>query len=173
MRQTLITFLVVAICAVVAQAQPASFDDLGVIGGPGVYSFDTVGSFNITGGFDLDTEIGLYDAAGNVLAADDDGLGFPYSIVTEPLGPGDYYVGISEFDSIWDPNFVNSGTQFEAGESGEAVLNIDSVFAGSQIIGEDVGLDETGWWKVSIVPEPSAFAMLALAMLGFIGFRRR
>lgn len=160
-----------------AVAQPASFVDLGTIGAPGTYSFDTAGSFNITGGFDLDTEIGLWDAAGTLLADDDDGLGFPFSIVTEDLGAGMYFVGIGEFNSVFEDGFGNSGSSLEDGESGDAVLNINSVFAGSQIFDAVAGADgiaapgETAFFKVTVVPTPGAAAVLGLG--GLVAVRRR
>ena len=53
--------------------------DLGVIGNEGDYTFDTFGS-------DYDTEIGLYDMDGNLLADnDDDAVGGLQSQVIEDL----------------------------------------------------------------------------------------
>ena len=161
----------VALTAVSAFGQPASFVDLGVIGGEGTYSFDTSGSLNITGGFDLDTEIGLWAGDGTLLASDDDGLGFPFSIVTEALTAGEYYIGIGEFDSIFEDGFINSGTSLED-ENALAVLNIDGVFADSQdLIGSNTVDGETAFWRVEVIPAPGAVALAGLA--GVAGLRRR
>ncbi len=156
----------------VAQAQPTDFLDLGVIGGEGTYSFDTTGSTNHGGG-DLDTEIGLWDAAGTLLAADDDGLGFPFSIVTEDLTAGVYWIGISEFNSVFEDGWVNSGSAFEADESGTTVLNINGVFAGQKDAGDEAttGLPETAFYKVTVVPAPASLALLGLG--GLAAARRR
>ncbi|MEM1183860.1 MAG: DVUA0089 family protein [Planctomycetota bacterium] len=163
----------VAGAAAVALAQPASFDDLGVIGGEGTYSFDTTGSFNVTGAFDLDTEIGLWDASGTLLDSDDDGLGFPFSIVTADLSAGMYFIGIGEFDSIFGDGFTNTGTSLEDGEQGDAVLNINGSFAASQIFDAVPGGNgETAFFKVTVVPAPGAAALLGLGGLAAVRRRR-
>ncbi len=156
-----------------AQAQPTDFLDLGVIGGEGTYSFDTVGSTNDAFGGDLDTEIGLWDGSGTLLAADDDGLGFPFSIVTEDLTAGVYWIGISEFNSVFEDGWVNSGSAFETDEFGTTVLNINGVFAGSKLAGDEAstGLPETAFYKVTIVPAPASMALLGLG--GLVATRRR
>lgn len=167
------TFLLAAPSA--AQAQPASFVDLGIIGTPGTFTFDTVGSTNDTAGGNLDTEIALFDVSGVLLDTDDDGLGFPFSVVTQPLASGQFFIAISEFNSIWADGFVNTGSQFEAGELGTAVLNINGVTAGSLAIGEAAGFEEQAFFRVEVsaVPEPGSVSLLALAGLAAFVRRRR
>jgi len=149
-------------------AQPANFTDLGNIGMAGSYTFSTCG-FNA-----WDTEIGLYDDMGNVIAAVDDYCGLQ-SEVSAPLADGCYYIGISEFNSQFDANYVNSGTAFEDGDLETAILAINGVQAGMQDIGEDVSnpaLEETAWFKVTVGEEPevsiptlSEWGLISLALL--------
>jgi len=159
--------------AMTAQAQPPTFVDLGIIGAPSTFIFDTVGSTNDTGGGALDTELGLWDAAGILIDSNDDTTGLA-SEVTFAAPAGEYFLGISEFDSIFGDGFTNTGTQFEAGEVGTAFLNINGTFAGSQVAGNpDTGNDPTVFFRVEVsaVPEPSS----ALVLLGgaFVFVRRR
>lgn len=162
----MIAMTVVAFLANVASAQPPSFIDLGNIGNAGLITFDTVGS-----GFD--TELGIWDADGFLLDADDDGGPGLESEITIDLADGTYFLGISEFNSIFEDGFLNTGTGFEAGESGTAILNIDGEFGGSILIGEVAGLDETGYFRVTVgVPEPAS-ALILIGCAGSALVRRR
>ena len=156
-----------------ANAQPADFVDLGNIGAAGNFVFDTTGSTNITNGGNLDTEIGLFDSSGILLDNDDDGLGFPFSVIDIDLAPGEYFVAISEFDSIFADGFSVTGTQFEAGESGEAVLNINGLLAASLVIGDaaTTGLLEVAFFRFEIgdadvIPLPAAFPLFLAGLAG-------
>ena len=177
--------LFVAAAAAVATAQPASFIDLGVIGTPGTYTFDTIGSQTVPAAgstgmpADLDTELGLWDSAGTLIVQDDDGAGIAFfSQITETLGPGTFFLGSSEFDSDFMDGFVNAGTGFEAGEVGNVLLNIDGALAGSGMAGNaDTGFDQTVFFSVTVeeVPEPASAALLAIAGLAccLMGRRRK
>lgn len=168
---------VLAIAALAAAAgtvaaQPATFLDLGVIGGEGNYTFDTNGSFMTSSGFDMDTELGLYDNAGTLLANDDDGGDGLWSLVNADLTAGMYWLGSSEFNCDFADGWAITGTQFESGEFGDIVLNINSAFAGSQVAGNlDTGNEPVAWFKVTVVPAPASMALLGLG--GFAAIRRR
>ncbi len=136
------------------------------IGGAGV---DATGFLNIQtydiGGTLIDTELGLYDSAGNFIATDDDGqdtaLGGLYSMLsfgasdpltgtdTAPgadgatLPAGTYTVVVGGFNTLFEPN-------------------INDIVPGSSA--GDYGIDLT------FVPEP---ASLGLMLLGFAGLVRR
>lgn len=159
----------------IAVAAPASFVDLGVIGAPGSYTFNTDGSFNTAFGFDADTELGLWDSAGVLIDEDDDGSAVGlFSEITVNLAPGEYFLGISEFNSDFEDGFLNVTDPLEVDDVIDVVLNINGVFAGSQLI-EDLGVDgtaETGFFRVEVIPTPGAAGLLGLAGLAAVRRRR-
>ena len=173
------TFVAVAVATAVASAQPASFLDLGVIGTEGEFTFDTFGSMTVpmgTGGpAPVDTELALWDALGVLLAENDNGGGTSQSEIIANLATGEYYLGIGEGDAIFGAGFTNSGTGFEAGESANLVLNVDGLFGGTLVGGDDAGgFDETVFFRVEVsaVPEPAIGSVLALAGVLFVRRRR-
>jgi len=155
-----------AFAATGVAAQPSSFIDLGVIGAEGVYTFDTNGSTNAFGG--ADTELGLYDNDGIVLAADDDGGDGLQSLISINLSAGVYFLATGEFDSIFEDGFVNSGTGFEGGDDATILLNVNGSNAGSALQGD---FNQTQFWRVEVVPAPGAASLLAVA--GLAAARRR
>ncbi|MCC6284903.1 MAG: DVUA0089 family protein [Phycisphaerales bacterium] len=156
--------------AAAASAQPGSFIDLGTIGPAGNYTFDTIGSTDVIGGFNADTEIGLWDAAGTLIDEDDDGGGFPFSLVSAPLTAGVYYLGISEFNSDFENGFTNIGSAFDGNDDMNAVLNVNTVFAGGGVAGASLA-QETLFFKVTVTPAPASAALLGLG--GLVATRRR
>jgi hypothetical protein len=91
-------------------------DDLGILGDDtSVLTLDTFGSAL------EDTEMGLYDAAGNLLDNNDDaGGGAQSELVVQNLAQGAYYIAVSAYDTTFGASgFDVSG----GGESGEIVLN--------------------------------------------------
>ena len=91
-------------------------DDLGILGDDtSVLTLDTSGS-EIG-----NTEMGFYDAAGNLLAENDDaGGGDQSELVVQNLAQGAYYIAVSAYDTTFGASgFDVSG----GGESGEIVLN--------------------------------------------------
>ncbi len=128
-----------------------SFD---VTGGAGAqpWSIDTFGSTNTGGSFgDDDTEIGLFDAAGNLVASNDDadfGAGILTSELTSDtvgaLADGTYYIAVGCFNTVYGAGFDATS---DSTSSGTSVLN------------------------VNFVPAPGSVALLGLG--GLAAMRRR
>lgn len=176
--KSIVGIAAIAALAGSAVAAPASFIDLGVIGGPGDYSFDTVGSENLAPVVGTtDTELAIWDAAGILLDSNDDIV--PGNVASEiniNLAPGEYFLATSEFNSLFLDNFINdvvAGQPFEAGESANVVLNINGSLAGSVLQGNDPAVvdNQTQFWRVEVIPAPGAAGLLGLA--GLAAARRR
>ena len=176
------TLLALVTCtAAVATAQPASFTDLGTIGNAGTYLFHTEGSLPIPVGtaIGLDTELGLWDEAGTLLDANDDGglllpgagNGFE-SAIEATLTAGNYFLGGSIFNSSFDDNFVNTLSPFGADESADLMVTAGALTGTTRIGGANTGLDETGFFRFTVVPEPTAASLLLLGMAGLFVRRR-
>ena len=101
-----------------------SFD---LTGGAGAnpWSIDTFGSTNTGGAFgNDDTEIGLYDAAGNLIATNDDadfGGGILTSILDNStvgaLADGTYFLAVGNFNTNYAAGFGATSTSTAVGES--------------------------------------------------------
>lgn len=173
---------IIAMGSTVAAA-PLSFIDLGLIGEAGSYDFDTTGSVfqlgSSTSG-NVDTELGIWDASGTLLAQNDDGgTGF-FSRILIDLTAGTYFVGISEFNTIFTDNFLNRLTGFESGEIADLILNIDGVQLGlfegaSDQLDQETAFFQISVGDVSVVPLPAALPLLGggIALMGFMGWRRK
>lgn len=155
--------------------------DLGVIGGPGSNPvIDTFGSDP------TDTELALYAEDGTLLDSNDDAGGTLQSEVSGGggggvsfgsdgtvffggggLGPGVYYVALSEFDADFGEDFSVLGG-VEVGDILPFVLNID----GEEVASGDLTSDgDPKWFSFTIVPTPGALAIFGMA--GLAGLRRR
>jgi hypothetical protein len=164
-----------------AAAAPVSFTDLGFIGDPGEFTFDTFGSLNVTnGGSSADTELGLWDEAGTLLAQNDDTASTLLSEIVITLPAGVYFIGINEFDSIFGDDFANTGTGAEDGEELSIVLNIDGAEAATATLIGQAGVsttEETLFFRAeveasaAVVPLPATLPLL-LAGLAVIGVLR-
>jgi len=126
-------------------------DDLGILGDDtSVLTLDTSGS-EIG-----NTEMGLYDAAGNLLAENDDaGGGGQSELVVQNLNQGAYYVAVSAYDTTFGASgFDVSG----GGESGEIVLNFSDGLdvVGSVTASLDVAdaADGVAWFFFEIEAAP-------------------
>ncbi len=161
-------------CSAMASAQPNTYLDLGIIGDEGLYRFSTADSWGFTEA--IDTELAIWAENGSLLAENSDGgpFGetFGWSEISISLTAGVYYLGISEYLSIFAPDFQNFGFGFEPGEGGKLSLNIFGVPTGS-ITASDFSLfdEETAFFKVTVTPAPSAVALLGLG--GIVTGRRR
>ncbi len=164
MKKTLAIALVAGIGASAA-AQPSQFTDLGKIGNEGTYTFDTNGSL-------FDTEMALWDAAGILLAADDDGGDGLNSLIVATLSAGTYYLGVSEFNSFFEDGFINSGSAFEGGDDADVILNIDGQMWGQGLAGEFLDQETLFFCFDVSVPAPGSMALLGLGGLAAIRRRR-
>ena len=79
------------------------------------------------------------------------------SSITINLAQGVYFLGVSEFDSVFEDGFVNSGDAFEPGDSETGVLNINGALGATIPIGEGNGLDETGFFRVEVQDNDISF----------------
>ncbi len=95
-----------------------------------------------------DTEIGIYDSDGNLVATNDD-IDFPdnpYSQLTVDVAAGKYYIAVGEFNIIFGASDWDATSTGGAGSTG-------------------------GEYSLRIVPTPGAMAVFGLA--GLAGLRRR
>jgi hypothetical protein len=131
--------------------------DLGVLGAEGSYDIDTFGS-------NFDTELGLYDSTGNLIANNDDAGGGLQSQVIESLTEGTYFVVVGGFNTV----FGNQGWAVGAGtRSGDYLLNINGVEVASSFLPSG----QVSWYTFTVVPTPSTAALLGLG--GLMAARRR
>ncbi|MAF22813.1 MAG: hypothetical protein CMP26_09485 [Roseibacillus sp.] len=115
---------------------------------PGTTSFDTTGS-------DVgDTELGIYDAAGNLLANNDDAIGL-LSVVTWDLEPGTYFLAAGSYNTIFSTDFTVTAPT----EAGSITVNVRSgaFDADAPLISSFKGENASGavWFKLEVpAPEP-------------------
>src|SRR5690606_28358742 len=124
-------------------------------GGAGAqpWSIDTLGSTNTGGAFgDDDTELGLFDADGNLVASNDDedfGAGILTSLLDSntvgALADGTYYIAVGAFNTVYGPGF-------------DAISDTPST--GTNVV------------NFIVVPAPASAALLGLGGLAAIRRRR-
>ncbi|GEM_PF-7018939 len=132
------------------------------LGTAGTLTADTLGSLND------DTEIALFDAAGNTLIANDDGFDDGYlSQFSIALGAGDYYLAVGPYNSRynWDPTTDSQIGWERNGFSGGG----DAFVFNNQ---QPHTLNQT-FNATATVPEPSTFALMGLGLLGGTVVTRR
>ncbi len=108
-------------------------------------TFSTAKSLSNNGSI-ADTEIGVYDSLGNLLANNDD-INYPanpYSLVSlAALPAGDYYVAVGGWNTTYGAGFAATST---------------STLSGA--------------YNLNIYPEPTTLALLAFGAIGLIRRRR-
>ncbi len=123
----------------------------------GDFAIDTEGSA-------FDTELGLYDSAGNLLANDDDGGTGALSLINANLAEGTYYIALGAFNTTYGDAFGASST---SNLTGDFLLNIN----GSNVAGGVLAASTVNWYSIKVIPTPASASMLALG--GLVATRRR
>jgi hypothetical protein len=134
-----------------------------------------------------DTDVGLYAASGELLAVNDDGPTDVTSLIEVPasdtsividaagglslatliVGPGDYFLAIDEFDTLFAEDFdITAG--LEPGETLDILLNLNGTLVESFTV-TDAG---PVFAKFTVVPEPT-LGLAALAAAPLLLRRRR
>lgn len=158
-----------------------SFDDSGIdatwsnvqfdFGGPlpppvatnvGTY---TAGAFDInTFTSSFDTEIGLYDSTGALMATNDDAGGGLQSQVTPTLANGTYFIALGGYNSTFGNGWTASG--------GNASGSLNVAINGFTVVGNHAqNAGEIYWLSFNVVPTPGSLSLIGLA--GLAGLRRR
>ncbi|MCB9845934.1 MAG: PEP-CTERM sorting domain-containing protein [Phycisphaeraceae bacterium] len=141
---------------VISVVAPSAID-LGVVGNDGdALDINTFGS-------GVDTELGLYSEAGNLLANNDDaGGGLQSQILGTAIGAGTYYIAVGTFNTTYTGDFGATST----GPGGDFVMSVNGVGASGTIAPSGVN-----WYTFRILPAPSSLALLGLG--GVFASRRR
>ena len=114
-------------------------------------NFPTASSITInTEGSDFDTELGLFDQNGTLLAANDDALGpdgLQSQINTGTLADGTYYIAVGGFDSSFASGFsASSGSN-----AGNFNLDVfDASFSNTALISEALASNEIKFFSFTV-----------------------
>ena len=149
-----------------AAANPPASIDLGVVANEGdIFTIDTFGS-------DFDTELALFDQAGDLIVNNDDAVGLQSEVSTEinattvGLGAGTYFFAVGGFNHIFADGFSAVASSANGTASGLIGGQINGIaFSGS------VDVDSVQWYSFTVVPAPASAALLGLG--GFAAIRRR
>lgn len=116
-----------------------------------------------------DTELAVYNAAGMLVAENDDaGAGFQSGIqFSDGLAKGEYFAAVGSFDSIFGTSYFSTSS---GSNGGGVVLNYPGGQALSSVV---AGTGEVAWYRFQVVPEPSSMALLGLAAVAtLVSYRR-
>ncbi len=128
--------------------------DLGFLGNPGTFSFDTFGS-------SFDTELAVYTADGTLIATNDDAVGLQ-SAISGVFGAGSFFVIVGGFNSAFADGAAVGGTA-----TGSFLLNsAGGVQTGTLAAGQ------LAVFSFTTVPAPATAAAFGLGLLA-AGRRRR
>lgn len=117
----------------------------------------------------FDTEIGLYDSAGNLLDSDDDDGFGAQSVLSYGAGSGELLGGTGTTDTLAVIGAGQDGGMLAAGEYYVVIGGFNTVFGASNF--SVTAGTATGDFKLTIVPAPGALALLGLG--GLVAARRR
>jgi len=115
----------------------------------------TTSLFFSTEGSDLeDTEMGVWDTNGSLLATNDDYQenGWSQIVIEASSLPAVYYVGGSEFQTDFGNNWVMSGDAMDPSETGRIVFSVNNETIGTKVLGDatTTGLTEYALFKVEL-----------------------
>jgi hypothetical protein len=126
------------------------------------------GSIIDTFGSAFDTEIGLYDASGNLIASNDD-TGGPQSQLALPNTIGTYYVSVSGRNSLFANGWLSTST---SQQTGSGVLNFVDGNGNPMMTSNSFAANDVAWYTLSVdsIPTPAdlAFDLGTLDAISFI-----
>ena len=124
--------------------------DLGVLGDESdSFTIDTFRSTLPSG----DTELGLFDASGQLLFENDDANGTLQSqLAIEFFPAGEYYIAVGEFDTSFSPGFNAIGAGATGAVGGRFFLNHPNG-TNSGSIGDGVARPDVAWYRFAIIPQ--------------------
>lgn len=144
--------------------QPPMAQDLGVIGNT------NTAIFNDTRGSSFDTELGVYDSLGNLLATNDDidlaGGNLNSEILLGTLPVGTYYTALGGFETVYGAGWDVTG----GGSNGNFIFN----YNGGSVNGA-LAAGEVRWFSFQIapVPEPSSVFLVLGGSVLLLARRRK
>jgi hypothetical protein len=118
----------------------------------------------------FDTELGLYDSNGSLLAFNDDADPdeFGPSQILRPSGlvEGTYYIALTGHNAIFADGFAVNVNTPQGSEGGLYGLSINGV-----VINGEHPAESVSWLSFEVIPGPGVWSVLAMS--GWLGARRR
>lgn len=147
----------------VLPTMPSNFIDLGIVANENTpFVIDTLGS-------DFDTELAFFNSVGGLADTDDDGAGMLLSQLNVPgLPAGMYLINAGGFNTIYGAGGWEAVVDSFGSDGGNLNINIDgmSVYSGA------LAADTNQFFKITVVPTPGSFGLLAFAGLAAVRRRR-